>query len=221
MRNGRFLAGILAAVMLLPAMALQATGTQSGYHQAYLFGYPDGTVRPEAEVTREELAQILFRLVGQEPEKLQTNSSFCDVTKSRWSYRAISAMAGLGVLPGGADGRYQPKKAVSGEALTAVLDLITYTDAKDCFPVISGRWEQLRGSIADSLAQKQTVSRAETAELLNRLMDRSTEASSQMGSELFPDNTDQTAWYYAQIREASVSHSWDCDNKKECWTAVG
>ncbi len=221
MRNGRLLAGIIAALMLLPAISLRAKAEESGFHQPYLFGYPDGTIRPEADVTREELAQMLFRLVEQKDEKLQTSSCFCDVTKNRWSYQAISAAAGLGILTGEACGWYLPKKTVSGEALTAVLDLITYTDARVCFPILSSQWEQQRESIADGLAQKQTVSRAETAALLNKLTERGTEASSQMGSDLYSDNTDSSAWYYAQMREACVGHSWKYENNEEYWIAVG
>ena len=47
----------LAAFLL--ALAAQAGAEQT--HRAYLYGYPDGTIRPEAEVSRAAFACILLR----------------------------------------------------------------------------------------------------------------------------------------------------------------
>ena len=51
----------MAAVLVgLLALAAQAGAEQT--HRAYLYGYPDGTIRPEAEVSRAAFACILLRL---------------------------------------------------------------------------------------------------------------------------------------------------------------
>ena len=55
----------MAAVLVgLLALAAQARAEQT--HRAYLYGYPDGTIRPEAEVSRAALACILLRLAENE-----------------------------------------------------------------------------------------------------------------------------------------------------------
>ena len=56
----------MAAVLVgLLALAVQARAEQT--HRAYLYGYPDGTIRPEAEVSRAAFACILLRLAGASP----------------------------------------------------------------------------------------------------------------------------------------------------------
>ena len=47
------------ALLLCIIMPVRAAGT---LHTAYLAGYPDGTIRPEAAVTRAQLAVVLLRL---------------------------------------------------------------------------------------------------------------------------------------------------------------
>ena len=54
--RGLFCAAALAAMLALPALAAEQT------HRAYLCGYPDGSIRPNAPVTRAQLACTLVRL---------------------------------------------------------------------------------------------------------------------------------------------------------------
>ena len=57
---------MLLLLLLLSAVPARAAGV---LHTAYLAGYPDGTIRPEAPVTRAQLAVILFRLAEHVPEQ--------------------------------------------------------------------------------------------------------------------------------------------------------
>ena len=55
----------MAAVLVgLLALAAQARAEQT--HRAYLYGYPDGTIRPTEPVTRAQLACVLVRLAETE-----------------------------------------------------------------------------------------------------------------------------------------------------------
>ena len=38
-------------------------------HPAYLAGFADGTMRPDAPLTREQLAQIVYRLLPEDARK--------------------------------------------------------------------------------------------------------------------------------------------------------
>ena len=58
---------MLLLLLLLSAVPARAAGA---LHTAYLAGYPDGTIRPEAPVTRAQLAQILNALLGRTPASL-------------------------------------------------------------------------------------------------------------------------------------------------------
>lgn len=55
-------------------------------HIAYISGYPDGTVRPEANITRGEVATILYRLlkVNRRDAIFTTSNSFSDVSRDLW-----------------------------------------------------------------------------------------------------------------------------------------
>ena len=57
---------MLLLLLLLSTVPARAAGA---LHTAYLAGYPDGTIRPEAPVTRAQLAVILFRLAEHVPEQ--------------------------------------------------------------------------------------------------------------------------------------------------------
>ena len=101
-----------AAVLLLALLAGQAFAAGEVFHPAYLGGFPDGTIRPEAALTREQLAQALYRLIPEDRRAgLDAPTCFCDVPPSRWSYTAITATVNLGALYGTQDGAFSPEGA--------------------------------------------------------------------------------------------------------------
>ena len=54
-------------------------------HKAYIFGYNDGTFRPDNNMSRAEAAAIFARLISeQKGEKISGKSNFNDVSKSEW-----------------------------------------------------------------------------------------------------------------------------------------
>ena len=64
-------------------------------HYAYVVGYSDGTVRPNANISRAEVATIFFRLLKEEVRdgNLTTENTFADVTDGQWHNKAISTDA--------------------------------------------------------------------------------------------------------------------------------
>lgn len=57
----------------------------------YMNGYPDGTFRPNATITRAECAQILFK-VAQPDTSTGVLTDFADVPSNAWYYTAVSKM---------------------------------------------------------------------------------------------------------------------------------
>ena len=76
---------MLLLLLLLSAVPARAAGV---LHTAYLAGYPDGTIRPEAPVTRAQLAVILFRLAEHVPE--QADADMPDVPPEHWAHGAAA-----------------------------------------------------------------------------------------------------------------------------------
>ena len=139
-----------ADVLLLAMLAGQAFAAGEVFHPAYLSGFPDGTIRPEAALTREQLAQALYRLIPEDRRAgLDAPTCFCDVPPSRWSYTAITATVNLGVLYGTQDGAFSPEGGVTGPELAAVLMRIAASKtAAECLPELAEGWSALEPSFS-------------------------------------------------------------------------
>ena len=81
-------------------------------HYAYIQGYADGSVRPNANITRAQVATIFFRLLDEDvrDDNLTTYNTFPDVNEDYWANTAISTMASLGVINGRNSGLFDPRR---------------------------------------------------------------------------------------------------------------
>lgn len=217
--RGLLCAAVLAALLALPVQAAEQT------HRAYLCGYPDGSIRPTAPVTRAQLACTLVRLAEEplpEPERV----TFFDVPADHWAGPQIGRLAGLGLLPFGDGGWFLPSAAVSWRELCGVLDRLTDSETgREAFPALTGAWaektvfEAGQGNAAGGAA----VSRAELARVINSLLSRSPdrEDAQLRAAAWYWDNQDEMAWYYADLIEASVDHTCRIPAAAEQWTGIG
>ena len=99
-------------------------------HYAYIIGYEDGTVRPQGNITRAEVATIFFRLLTDEvrEEYWSTESGYSDVSSSDWYNNAISTLSNLGVITGYEDGTFRPNASISrAEFVTIATRFFDYT----------------------------------------------------------------------------------------------
>ena len=84
------------------------------------FGYPNGTFRPNAAVSRAEFASLIVR--GMNMEDSIGNSkkyNFKDVPKNHWAYNIINAARANNLMAGYPDDTFRPDNAVSKiEAMT-------------------------------------------------------------------------------------------------------
>ena len=74
-------------------------------------GYPDGTFRPEGDITRAEFAAIMYRLM--DGEKADKASSFTDVSDKHWAKEAIDYLAAKGIVNGYPDGTFRPDAKIT------------------------------------------------------------------------------------------------------------
>ena len=96
-----------------------------------LSGYPDGSFRPDAFITRAEMVKILLSLVSMQEAKFEGTSVFSDVAYSYWAYDNIHVAKDLGYIAGNGDGTFSPDGNVTYEqAVKMVVSLLGYsTDA--------------------------------------------------------------------------------------------
>ena len=138
MRNlKKVLALVLAVVMIFGVMSLtsatftddakvsntEAVEVMAGLQ--ILTGYTDGSYQPAGNVTREEMATIICKmLLGPDVAKtlVQGTSNFKDVAANRWSAGYIEYCANLGIIDGYGDGTFNPAGNVTiGEAAKMLL----------------------------------------------------------------------------------------------------
>lgn len=206
-------------------------------HIAYIYGLPDGTVQPQANISRAEVAVIFFRLLTEEArrENATTEHSFVDVVDGEWYTEAVATLAAMGILKGRGDNRFDPMATIARAefaAIAARFDSEVY-DGPDLFPDIEGHWA---GAEINRAAQKgwvrgdgnglfrpdAPITRAEAVTLINRVLERTPDVDALLpGMKTFPDNADPTAWYYIAIQEAANGHTYTKDKTgKETWVEV-
>ena len=213
---------------------------KSDSHVAYIKGYPDGYVKPEKNITREEIAMILYRLIKDDVKAniYSADNDFSDVDASRWSNEAISTMTKGGYLKGFTDGTFKPQGSITRAQFAAILVRFLDADAiaagDYAFNDINGHWAEadirkaadymwILGYADGSFKPDQSITRAEAMTIFNRVLVRYVDASGiSPAAKQFPDNT-ADSWYYYQVLEAVNDHEYtrQANGYNETWTSVG
>lgn len=93
----------------------------------YVTGYPDGTFKPENEITRAELVCLIAPFSFDMQSCIENNSDlnkFTDVPQNHWAKKHIEAAGHVGIVSGYEDGTFRPdNKVTHAEALTILLNL--------------------------------------------------------------------------------------------------
>ena len=200
-------------------------------HAPYIGGMPDGGFYPNAEISRAELAVILYSLGDYAPGP----ERFFDVRAKAWYAEAVNALAAAGVLGGMPDGSFQPNAKASRAELVTILAAVsgeTSTDPCDFSDVSSRHWAadaialaQEKGWVvgfADgSFRPGKKITRAETVVILNQFLGRVPDADAIAAGEglrFFPD-VRKGRWYYEAVMEAATAHvaHYDAADAPEHW----
>ena len=209
-------------------------------HYAYIVGYEDGSVQPEGDITRAEVATIFFRLLTDESRNefwSQTND-YTDVPADAWYNNAVSTLTNAGIIDGYEDGTFKPDGNITrAEFATIAVRFFEATyDGEDLFSDIAGHWAQdyineaantgiVDGYPDGTFQPQQLITRAEAMTMVNRTIDRHPDADHLLDDMIvWPDNP-ETAWYYEQVQEATNSHEYtmntdDEQNPYEIWTEL-
>ena len=206
-------------------------------HTAYITGRTSTQAAPTADITRAETATILYRLLTQEAKANYSASvsPFQDVPGNTWYSAAVATLANMDVLSIYQGGTFEPNRSITRGELAAILARFCGTagaSGGDHFTDISGSWAReainlaaeaglIYGYTDGTFRPDQTITRAETIAMVNRILGRSIQAGTVLsGYKTFQD-VPASAWYYWDIVEASNSHSHSMDGSTEQWTAIG
>lgn len=220
-----------------PVAAPQATvRLNTADHMKYMNGSSDGLFHPSSALTRAEAAQMIYSLLADtsEAEAVQ-NANFSDVSASAWYGQAVQSLVKYGVM-NGYGSYFKPDAQISRAEFVKILSNFyelsapagSFSDVNDshwAYEVILSAAAKgwINGYSDGTFHPDGTLSRAEAAAVINRVLSRSADVStvnSADGIRIFPD-VDSSHWAYLHIMEASISH--DCEarsaGESESWTS--
>ncbi|MDR1100787.1 MAG: S-layer homology domain-containing protein [Clostridiales bacterium] len=194
-------------------------------HYAYINGYvEDGInlVKPDAEIVREEVAAIFFRLLKAEVrEEYRTlQHRFSDVNLDMWARESIATLNNAGVIKGYKDGTFRPEDPITrAEFITIIARFAGISSGtRSKFFDVVGCWAEqyivavtqrgwITGYSDGSFRPDQPITRAEAVKVTNKILGRYVDDEGIL-KDLVSDFEDLsgTHWSYYEIQEAAVSH---------------
>ena len=205
-------------------------------HFAYVNGYPDGSVKPQGNVTRVETAAILFRLMSEETRVANYSrvARFGDVGVNKWYNVYVATLDSAGVITDSANGYFRPNDAITRGELAAMLaQFAGETNSAASFRDTGGHWAAsaiakiaslgwIEGYPDGTFRPDQTVTRAELMAMMNRALGRNPQSTADLlnGMKSWTDNQNMAAWYYLDVQEATNSHAYASSRTGETWTAL-
>ena len=224
-----------------------STGTQSTQpaglldttnHNAYVSGRSATTFAPTGTLSRAEAAQLLYELMTEQAHKQYdcSGNDFSDVPAGQWYTVAVSTLANVGAITGCGDGTFQPSKAISRAEFVTILTGIYGENTSKGMPFsdVGRSWYYdavatayangwVSGYTDGTFRPDQTITRAEAVVILNSVLGRGGDLSFvQANAQAALHFTDITpgAWYYADVIEASMGHTYTELAGIERWTAL-
>ena len=215
------------------------TGLNGKDHYAYVVGYPDGMVYPQKNITRAEVATIFFRLLEDETREanMTKSNSYNDMKDGAWYTCAVSTLSKMGIIKGYEDGSFKPDASISRAEFAAIA--ARFDPDGDTTPAtfsdVSSHWAKDEISIAanhgwikgyedGSFRPDQKITRAETMTLVNRVLKRLPETKDDLHKDMktWPDNQNESAWFYLAVQEATNSHYQNLkkDGTHETWESM-
>lgn len=167
--------------------------------QGVIVGYPDGTFKPDANVTRAEFAAMAIRALGQQHTKVAQPVNFSDIDENYWAYEDIQKAVYFDLISNDKSGdTFRPEDSVSrAESLSVAVNALTtetispqkaqevlakqYIDANEIpewFLIPAGKAEILGMIVVAPTAQKASLeatrpaTRAEVAAILFKMMEQ-------------------------------------------------
>ena len=195
-------------------------------HKQYMYGYPDWTFVPEANITRGEAAAMFARLFKEYPGlDYNYKKYYTDVDESYWGFKEVAYLSEFGILSGYSDGTFRPnnkitraefvKIAESFEALTWGLSPYNDVDGGHWafrYIVSSAAKGWISGYPDGSFRPNSFISRAEAVTIVNKLLERRPDKDyiDTHKPELKPfTDLKPSYWAYYEIYEAVDGHDYN------------
>ena len=205
-------------------------------HSAYISGYPDGTVGPDKTITRAEAATMFYNLLT---DKNGDTKAFTDVPANQWYTKAVTTLAGKGIISGYPDGTFKPNALITrAEFVTMAMNFANadqgvasgFPDVQEnmwYYGPIAGATQNgwISGYPDGTFGPDRYITRAEVTSVINRMENRAADTSFMM------DHLDELRtfsdlgfdhWAYGSMMEAANGHEYVRESAKsyEVWVNV-
>lgn len=176
---------------------------------SYLMGYEDGTIRPDANVTRAEAVTMLVRL----KEYSQKESKEIYADGAGWFSSYINAAYDAGILEEKMGENFRPNENITRAEFAQMISHIDKKNgAKAPFKDIAGHKyeaainqifgnDRIKGYGDGTFRPDREITRAEIATLLNRVFERKVDKNSAVLKNY--KDLNKNHWAYYEIMEAS------------------
>ncbi|MCL2588595.1 MAG: S-layer homology domain-containing protein, partial [Oscillospiraceae bacterium] len=209
------------------------------WRQAFLIGTPDGLIRPNGSITRAEVATIFFRLIEDEvrAEYWTQENLFSDVQLQQWFNNAVSTATNMGLFEGIGDQMFAPNRPITRGELAVILvrfmerdqigpyaaatdgdqfnDIADYWGREAINQAALAGWVEGPEGLGGPFHPERSVTRAETAAMINRIFRRLVESSDDLLPDMivWPDNPaarqgEASSWYYLYMQSATNSYTY-------------
>lgn len=215
-------------------------GYEHPTHIGYIKGYPDGSVRPDGAITREEVTAILYRITNHDYESpfVVTGEVFPDVKSDRWSVKEVEYMSDKEVVLGYPDGEFKPANNLKRSEFSALIYRLTGIEPakiSNPFPDLSDdHWAckeilalaeagLVEGYEDGTYKADNNITRAEVMTVINKILGRKPLESYVKSLDFNPFNDLYLEkWYYVTVLEATITHDYyldsaDYEHKWENW----
>lgn len=216
---------VASALLLTPAQAesvsFKDVSSSSSYYASInqlvelgaISGYPDGTFRPDASLTRGQAAKIIAQVL-QLDGAAASDPKFTDVPKSHQYYKAISALAESKIIAGYDDNSFKVNNVITRGQLAKVIAQafelqpknnkeLPFTDVTESYkPFVKALYDNgiTTGTSETTFSLNKPVTRAQAVTLITRALNAVSDTEQ-------PDTTtSDTATFDLTIMHSNDTH---------------
>ncbi len=223
---------------LYPAYKAISGDLNADDHFAYIVGYPDQTVRPSNNISREEVVTIFYRLLTDEKRDsiYSETNNYSDTDANSWSNNAVSTLSNGEYVEGYEDGTFAPEAAITRAEFVTIASRFFNETATTVasYDDVEGHWAADYIAIAEknmwilgdgngNFRPDAPITRAEVMAIVNRILNRSVDAEGLVDGYINWIDNPESAWYYYEVIEATTSHNFTRNEgtaDPETWTEI-
>lgn len=191
---------------------------------AYIKGYPDGTFKPQANVTRAEAAQMFATLLNGGADFGTSSATKFSDASDNWFSKAINYVVAKGLISGYPDGTFKPNESITRAEFAQMISGYVKNEKKGSsdFQDVKDHWaksaieklygnKNVTGYPDGTFKPNAKITRAEAVTILNSVFNRNTTKNSlnnvnTSSLNKFSD-VSEGFWAYYNILDAANTHN--------------